>query len=61
MDLRGRGLLAHEAEGYEEWGVSGSVAVDPGGDRLGLSLNVRPAWGECGEPDVEGYGTGAER
>ena len=44
MDLRGRGLLAHEAEGYEEWGASGSVTLDPGSDGLGLWLNVRPGW-----------------
>ena len=46
VEAQGRGLLAHEAEDFEVWGVSGSVVLDPGTDRRGLSFSVRPAWGE---------------
>ena len=46
VEARGRGMLAHEAEDFEVWGVSGSVVLDPGADRQGLSFSVRPAWGE---------------
>ena len=34
-----RGLVAHEASGYEEWGASGSVRIDPGASGRGLSLS----------------------
>ena len=40
-----RTLVAHEASGYEEWGASGSVRLDPGASGHGLSLTLRPAWG----------------
>ena len=45
-EVQGRGLLAHEAEDFEAWGASGSVVLDPGADRRGLSFTVRPVWGE---------------
>ena len=34
-----RGLVAHEASGYEEWGASGTVRIDPGASGRGLSLS----------------------
>ena len=40
-----RNLVAHEADGYEEWGVSGSVRVTPGGSGRGFSLTLAPAIG----------------
>ena len=40
-----RTLVAHEASGYEEWGVSGSVRLDPGASGRGLSLKLAPVWG----------------
>ena len=40
-----RGLIAHEDEGYREWGASGSVRIDPGASGRGLSLTLSPAWG----------------
>ena len=40
-----RNLVAHEADGYEEWGASGSVRVDPGASGRGLSLTLAPAIG----------------
>ena len=53
-EVRGRGMLAHEAEDFEVWGLSGSVVLDPGADRRGLSLSVRPALGapESGAVDL---------
>ena len=40
-----RTLVAHEASGYEEWGASGAVRIDPGASGRGLSLSVVPSWG----------------
>ena len=42
-----RALVAHEASGYEEWGASGSVRIDPGASGRGLSLTLAPAWGNA--------------
>ena len=47
IGLHGRALLAHEGD-VEEWGVSGSLGRAPGRDGRGLSLALRPAWGEDG-------------
>ena len=40
-----RTLLTHEETGYEEWGASGSIRIDPGPSGEGLSLSVSPSWG----------------
>ena len=40
-----RTLVAHEAEGYEEWGASGALRIDPGESGRGLSLTLAPTWG----------------
>ena len=40
-----RGLLTHSDSGYEEWGASGSVRLDPGVSGRGLSLTLAPVWG----------------
>ena len=40
-----RGLLAHEADAYKEWGASGSVRLDPGAAGRGLSVTLAPTWG----------------
>ena len=40
-----RTLIAHQQSGYEEWGASGSVRIDPGPSGEGLSLSVVPGWG----------------
>ena len=45
VEGRVRMLVAHEAPGYEEWGASGSVRLDPGASGRGLSLIVSPSWG----------------
>ena len=40
-----RTLIAHEENGYEEWGASGSVRFDPGPSGRGLSLTLAPTFG----------------
>ena len=40
-----RGLLAHAESGYEEWGASASMRIDPRASGRGLSLTVAPAFG----------------
>ena len=40
-----RTLVAHEESGYEEWGASGSVRIQPGASGRGLSLTLSPTWG----------------
>ena len=44
MEGRGR-MLATGADGYEEWGVSGLIQVDPQAG-AGLSMRLVPTWGE---------------
>ena len=46
LDVGGRWLVVHRSE-LEEWGVSGGVVVEPDAGGRGLSLSVRPAWGEA--------------
>ena len=43
--VHGRTLVVHEQDGYGEWGLSGSLSVNPGGGGHGLSFVVRPSWG----------------
>ena len=45
LETRARGLLTHEDGGYEEWGLSGSVQVDPGRAGRGLMLRLASGWG----------------
>ena len=47
VEGRVRALALHEASGYEEWGASGSVRVDPSASGRGLSLTLAPAWGNA--------------
>ena len=44
-EVRARGLLSHGAGGYEEWGVSASVAYAPGSGERGLTLRAGSSWG----------------
>ena len=48
MEARARWLAAHESSGYEEWGASGSVRIDPGARGRGLSLTLAPTVGNAG-------------
>ena len=45
VEVRARGLLAHEERDYEEWGVSASIGLSPGEGGRGLSMRVGSAWG----------------
>ena len=47
-----RRLVAHEDGDYREWGVSGSVRIEPDASGRGLSLTLTPAWGAA-EGDAE--------
>ena len=42
-----RGLVAHEESGYEEWGASGSIRLDPDASGRGLSFTLSPSWGNA--------------
>ena len=48
VETRARALLAHEDGSYREWGVAGSVHLDPGSVGRGLSLRLDSAWGPAG-------------
>ena len=48
VEAQARTLVAHEASGYEDWGVSGAVRLTPGASGRGLSLSVAPTWGRTG-------------
>ena len=45
VEASARRLLAHEDSGFGEWGVSGSVRLDPGASGRGLSLTLAPTVG----------------
>ena len=40
-----RALVAHEASGYEEWGASGGIRVNPSQSGRGLTFAIAPIWG----------------
>ena len=37
-------LVAHEESGYEEWGASGAIRINPSASGRGLSLTLSPSW-----------------
>ena len=45
VETRARALIAHEDSGYREWGLGGSVALDPGHLGRGLALRLHSGWG----------------
>ena len=45
VEASARTLLAHEDSGYEEWGASASVQLDPGASGRGLSFTLSPTVG----------------
>ena len=45
VEARGRYLLAHQEEAFEDWGASLALRVDPGERGRGLSVTVAPVWG----------------
>ena len=48
IEGQARTLVAHEASGYEEWGMSGAIRVTPSSSGRGLTLSIAPAWGRTG-------------
>ena len=56
-----RTLAAHEDSGYEEWGASASVQVDPGESGRGLSLTLTPTWGNAGSANGQLWGASDPR
>ena len=61
-----RGLLAHEASDYQEWGASGALRFDAGQQGLGLTASIVPTWGTAaigverlwGQPQASGLAPG---
>ena len=45
LETKARALVAHEDGGYEEWGIGGSVSLDPGRLGRGLALRLASGWG----------------
>ena len=48
MEGRFRTLIAHEESGYEEWGASGAIRVNPSQSGRGLTFAISPVWGAAG-------------
>ena len=48
VEARGRFLLAHQADGFEEWGGSLTVKLDPGQAGQGPWMTFSPGWGREG-------------
>ena len=46
VEVRGRGLVASGGDDdYKDWGIGGSVRVQPGAMGRGFSLSLAPSWG----------------
>ena len=45
VEARARVVVAHEADGFEEWGAGGTVRYDPGQPGEGVQLTLTPQWG----------------
>ena len=46
-ESHGRALLSHSGN-YKEWGIQGSVTLQPGGAGRGLSFSLSPGYGDSG-------------
>ena len=57
-EVRGRYLLAHQSDGFEDRGASLTLRFDPGGDGLGTWVALSPQWGTP-ESGVESLWGGA--
>ena len=49
---RVRALVAGHDGDHEEWGIEGHLGVSPGAGGRGLSLSVRPGYGDSGEGGI---------
>ncbi len=63
ISVGARRLLTHEEDNYEEWGLSGSVRIDPDEHGRGLSMHLGSAWGasSAGAEQLWGQRYGAFR
>ncbi len=57
--VHGRTLILHEESEYEEWGLGGSITINPDGGGQGLSLGVRPSWGSAASGAARLWAQGA--
>ena len=57
--VHGRTLVLHQESEYEEWGLGGSITINPGGGGEGLSLGVRPSWGSTASGAARLWAQGA--
>lgn len=48
FEVRGRLLVIHSEDDYEEWGASLAATFDPGAPGRGLHASLAPAWGDVG-------------
>ena len=46
IEVSGRSLVTHQDAAYREWGVGGSVRLDPGSEQRGLSLQLASSRGD---------------
>ena len=46
LAANGELLLTHQARGFQEWGVGGSIQVAPDAAGRGLSFSLNTSWGE---------------
>lgn len=47
FELSARSLVAHRADAYREWGLGGSLRLEPGRDRRGLSMQLASSRGSA--------------
>ena len=52
-ELAARTLVMHEEGDYEEWGVSGTVHLDPDARGRGLSMRIGSVWGAAASGGAE--------
>ena len=46
LTVEGHGRVLTGQSNYQEWGLGGSVCLDPGAEGRGLSFSLFPTWGE---------------
>ena len=58
IEARGRYLLAHEKDDFEDWGASLMLRIDPAVPGRGLWLTLAPLWGGSASADASGIWDG---
>ena len=58
IEARGRYLLAHEKDDFEDWGASLMLRIDPAVPGRGLWLTLAPLWGGSTAADASGMWDG---